>query len=103
MSVVVELEEYLLILNQGGYLVLWRRERAYYLWFEDGNPSFKTICIQSWKTGWNFMPKRGGGSLSLEATVYPLVDPKFCFVKSVNSMSVGDGDLGILIIGSYKV
>lgn len=93
MSVVVELDKYLLILNQERYLVLWRRERVYYLWFEDGNPPFKTICIQSWKTGWNFMQKGGEGSLLL-------VGPEFCFVKSDNSMSVGDDDLGILIIGS---
>lgn len=64
MSVVVELDEYLLILNQGRYLVVWRGERVYYLWFEDGNPPFKTICIQSRKTGWNFMQKGGGGSQS---------------------------------------
>lgn len=42
-----------------------------------------------------FYAERGGGSLRLEATVYPLVGPEFCFVKSDNTMSVGDGDLGI--------
>lgn len=102
-TVVVELDEYLLILNQGRYLVQWRGERVYYLWFEDGNPPFKTICIQSWKTGWNFMQKRGGG-LSLEATVYPLlVGPEFCFVKSDNSMSVVDSDLGIYLFYFYFI
>lgn len=54
--------------------------------------------IQSWKTGWNFYAEGGGGgSLSLESTVYPLVGPEFCFGKSDNSMSVGDDDLGIYL------
>lgn len=43
--------------------------------------------------------RKGGGESQSRSygIVYPLVGPEFCFIKSDNSMSVGDGDLGIYL------